>query len=953
MLRFAKGSGTPLTGSDLDGLLAAQRALDLTLRDPPEALRAAEGLLAAGCGPHAAAIAHRAAGLALGDVGDLPAAERRFRKAIEIASRHGLERPAAQARMSLAVVLGARGRISAALQELDRAEAALQGTDRAEVLAQRGHVLGTADRYEESMAAYRRALPVLRRSGNVRFEALALLNRSVFRSLHGDLRGAESDLRRCVDVARNANLTQVLADAENNLGYVAACRGEVPTALAAFARAEAVPGVGAVPLATTWLDRATTLLRVGLPGDAATDAARAAALLEEAGHRHDAVAARLLLAECLLANGHTAAAANLAAATAAELRRQRRHLAAARAIHLTIRARHANGERGARLVRDARRNAAQLERGASPSSAERNATRPPRIAAALAEDSNAIRPEVAARPLAGGQDAGEQQAASLPAGGGTASRRERVAAPPAARPALLLLARILVEEDRWAEAGAVLDRCPDRGSAARERVAAWTVRALMHRHGGDAAATRRAVRSGLRVVHEYAAALGTGELRAAAFADGRELAAIGVRLALDTGRPFDVLLAAETLRARSLDRPPTRPPADAALAADLADLRRVELDLADLDRPEPAHLRVERSRLERAIRDRTRSAHGEAIAVRSGSSPPAVARSARSLDRVGATPHLARLTAVLGSRMLVAYLRCDEDLRAVTIVDGTPRLHALGPWEPVAREIAAARFAAHRVWRGQTESDAATRAALGRAADLLDAALFAPLALPADRELVLLPTAELHALPFGLLPSLHGRPVQSIPSLAWWLTTAHRPETRAGRVMLAAGPGLRHAIREIHQVAARHPDATVLTGRHATVEAVLAAMDGAAVAHLACHGRFRADHPDFSSLEFADGALTVHDVQRLRNPPRLLVLSACEAARTAARPGEELMGLAAALLGLGTRTLIAPVTAIPDRDARRLATELHARLAAGARPAAALADAAAHTGVWGFVCLGD
>lgn len=872
MLRFGEGSGTPLTGSDLDGLLAAQHALDLTLRDPAEALRAAESLLAGRCGPQAAAIAHRAAGLALADVGDLPAAERRFRTAIDVAERHGLERPAALARMSLAVVLGARGGISAALQELDRAQTALHGTDRAEVLAQRGHVLGTADRYEESMAAYRRALPVLRRSGNVRFEALALLNRSVFRSLHGNLREAEADLRRCVEVARGAELTQVLADAENNLGYVAACRGEVPTALAAFARAEAVPGVGAVPLATTWLDRATTLLRVGLAGDAAADAARAAALLEEAGHRHDAAAARLLLAECLLAQGNRASAASLAEATAAELRRQRRPLAAARAIQLTIRARHANGERGAGLLRDARRNAAQLD---------------------------------------------------------------RLAVPLATRPAHLLLARMLVEEGRTAEAGAVLERCPDRDSTARERVAAWTVRALMHRQDRDAANARRAVRSGLRVVHEYAAALGTGELRAAAFADAHELAALGVRLALDTGRPMSVLIAAETLRARSLDRPPTRSPADAALAADLAGLRRVELDLADLDRPEPAHLRVERARLERAIRDRAHTTPG------GGRATPT------TLD-------VGRLNTALGSRALVAYLLCDEDLHAVTIVDGTPRVHKLGPWEPIAREIAAARFAAHRLWRGTTARDArdATRAALDRAADLLDAALFAPLALPADRALVLLPTAELHALPFGLLPSLRGRPVQSIPSLAWWLTAARRPAARAGRVVLAAGPGLRHATREIHEIAAQRPDAIVLTGRHATTEAILAAMDGAAVAHLACHGRFRADHPDFSSLEFADGVLTVHDLQRLRRPPRLLVLSACDAARTGARPGAELLGVAAALLGGGTRTLIAPVTAIPDRDARVLGTALHARLAAGSRPAVALAEAAAHTRVSGFVCLG-
>ncbi|MGQ0467683.1 MAG: CHAT domain-containing protein [Sporichthyaceae bacterium] len=913
-------SGTPVTGSDLDGLLAAQSALDLTLQEPSEALRVADRLLASRCGPHAASIAHRAAGLALADVGDLPHAERRLREATKIAEQHGLDRPAAQARMSLAVVLGARGDLAGALRELDRAEATLRGNDRAEVVAQRAHVFGTAERYEESMAAYGRALPVLRRSGNVRFEALALLNRSVFRSLHGDLRGAEADLRRCIDVARGAGLSQVLADAENNLGYLAACRGEIPAALAAFARAEAVPGVGAVPLATTWLDRATTLLRVGLPGDAAADAARAAALLDRVGHRHDAAAARLLLAESLLARGDTADAVRLADATAAELRRRRRPLAAARAIHTAIRARHANGERGAPLLHDARRNAEQLERLAGPA---RNSS-------------------VSDRP--------ERAAATAPFG---------------ARPALLLLARILIEQGRTAEAARVLARCTDRRSATRERVAVYNVRALMHSRDGDVAAARRAVRSGLRLVHEYAAALGTGELRAAAFADGRELAALGTSLALKTRRPTDVLMAAETQRARSLDRPPTRPPADAALAAALANLRRVELEAADLDNAEPARLGAERARLERAVRDRSRSGPGgDASQPNAGWSGQA--DQLLRLDRGGiAADVFERLTAALGPRGLVVYLRCGDDLSAVTIHDGLARLHSLGRWEPIVGEMAALRFAAHRLWRSPAvpatgratrsadDALAAVRAALDRAACLLDDALLAPLGLPADRALVLLPTAELHAIPFGLLPSLRGRPVQLIPSLTWWLNAAPRSADRGtGRVVLAAGPGLRHATREVRGLAALRPGATVLTGRHATVDAVLAAMDGAAIAHLACHGRFRADHPDFSSLEFVDGALTVYDLHRLRRPPRLLVLTACEAARTAARPGEQLLGLAAGVLGLGTQTLIAPVTAVPDRDARRLAVALHARLATGAPPAVALAAAAADTGVSGFVCLG-
>jgi CHAT domain-containing protein len=184
-----------------------------------------------------------------------------------------------------------------------------------------------------------------------------------------------------------------------------------------------------------------------------------------------------------------------------------------------------------------------------------------------------------------------------------------------------------------------------------------------------------------------------------------------------------------------------------------------------------------------------------------------------------------------------------------------------------------------------------------------------------------------------------------------WLA-AGPPPARRGRTLLAAGPGLRQAGPEIAALARLYPDARVLRGAAASAEAVLAGLEHAAVAHLACHGRFRADNPQFSQLALADGPLTVYDLARLARPPRLLVLSACEAARCATLPGDELLGLAASLCALGTRTLIAPVIAGPDAATRPLMVDLHRRLLAGEAPAAALAAASAAVEVSGFVCLG-
>src|SRR5205823_14328769 len=102
-----------------------------------------------------------------------------------------------------------------------------------------------------------------------------------------------------------------------------------------------------------------------------------------------------------------------------------------------------------------------------------------------------------------------------------------------------------------------------------------------------------------------------------------------------------------------------------------------------------------------------------------------------------------------------------------------------------------------------------------------------------------------------------------------------------------------------------------------------------------------------------DGPLNVYELQTLRQAPEIVVLSACDLALSGLHPGDELLGLAAALLGMGTRTIVASVVPVPDASARRLMLAFHEHLLAGHRPAAALAKAQARTAVAGFVCLGD
>jgi CHAT domain-containing protein len=137
----------------------------------------------------------------------------------------------------------------------------------------------------------------------------------------------------------------------------------------------------------------------------------------------------------------------------------------------------------------------------------------------------------------------------------------------------------------------------------------------------------------------------------------------------------------------------------------------------------------------------------------------------------------------------------------------------------------------------------------------------------------------------------------------------------------------------------------------ATVSATLGALDGAALAHMAAHGHHDQENFLFSRLDLADGPLMAYDIQQLAAAPRHVVLSSCDVGRTVVRPGEEILGFTAALLYIGTATVISSVTRVADAAAVGMMTAYHRLLAAGTRPAKALAEAALTEEFSPFVCF--
>jgi len=523
-----------------------------------------------------------------------------------------------------------------------------------------------------------------------------------------------------------------------------------------------------------------------------------------------------------------------------------------------------------------------------------------------------------------------------------------------AAPARLLAGRLAAALGRPAEADAHLTaaaRHRYRRVPALARAQGWLAEALRAEAAGDRRRLLAACGRGLAILDEHQLTLGASELRAQATAHGSELAALAQRSALAAARPRLLLTWSERWRATAHAIPAARPADDAELQADLTALRDVtsRLDRARASGDPAAHFQREQLRLEAAVRAR-------------------VLRS-RNNGGGGAWRFSAgEFLSALGEVTLVQIVAVDGDLHILVCRSGGVRQVRGGRADEAATEVDFARFGLRRLARGRGAGQRAGPGA-GRAAGLatleasghrLEAILFGQAGrLLGDGPVVVVPPGRLHAVPWALLPALRDRAVSVAPSARAWLQArAVVPPDRRDPVFVR-GPGL-GAGSEIPPLAAGYPRATVLESGTATARRVLAALDGAGLAHIAAHGTFRADSPLFSSLRMDDGPLTVYDLERLRRAPYRAIFSSCDSGVLAPAGADELLGLAHTLAPLGTAGIVASVVPVNDQATATLMVTLHQHLRGGASLAEALRRARDGTErepvlaatAWSFLALG-
>ena len=841
--------------------------LPLAISRPQSALATSMQIIAASGDAATLSFAHQAAAIVHRDAGRTEDSVRHGFAALRLA--RGVSRlRQADVMATLGVVLAYAGRTAEGLRQFDAAKELTQPADLPRLLLRRAHVLALVGRDREAHADLTQAITGSRALGDQLWEARALNNRVVASIALGRVDEADDDAQLAEQLFDSLGQEFEATEALHNRAATAMLRGDLPRALELFDQAAVRYAALGRPNPGLDLDRVEALLTAGLYDEAETVA-------REGISRPDL--APVKRAELLLAQARAARAPRQAdrgperASEAAGLfTEQLRDAWVDRARLLELRAGFVAGHPEAAPWH------------LSPTAAVIPETRPSRDRDLLADATQLI--------------------ASM--------RRNGLPELPIA---LVLHGRLAHHLGLDDEAIASLSEAAAlrRAGPPLSRAAGWLAAALIADQANDRRALYAACRQGLDAVDEHRAILGDLELRALASGHGIEFARLAVSSSVRARRPRDLFWWAERWRATALNGTITRPD-DPELGRAIATLRDVTRRLdapADEDDAAQPALRAERTRLESSIR---RARH------RMRANPNSDFGRPLGLD-------LPTVIRELGPRVLMTFVNDQGTLHLVTVYDGRVRHHQIGSRSAADREAEFARFSLRRAASGRVVDLDATGARLESAFLGRHAETLRRLVHEGDRPVVVVPPAELLTAPWGLLPLLADVPLTVSPSVTQWLKARRaRCESGPGHVALITGPDLSSREAEVTSLSPVHLDARVLPAEKATVSAALEILDGAGLAHIAAHGTFRADAPLFSSLQLADGPLTVHDLEQLHHTPRSIILSACDSGGAAPIGPHEALGLVSALLGMGTSDVLASVVPVNDHATLDVMADVHA-----------------------------
>ncbi len=315
------------------------------------------------------------------------------------------------------------------------------------------------------------------------------------------------------------------------------------------------------------------------------------------------------------------------------------------------------------------------------------------------------------------------------------------------------------------------------------------------------------------------------------------------------------------------------------------------------------------------------------------------------------------------SEVLIEYIQTDSNLYAVVITNRQARLAKLAKTSDT--QSAVASF---------VQAIAAKRDAINEGARLWPLLLNGISEVQTHSHLLIVPDAELYAVPFNAIVTPTGKRVLEtyvttrIPSASTYVLLRNRPPVELNGGLLAVGGVIYNRdMRQIAQTRGWNKDVlgnlpysvdevydaeralnqamptTLLMGTKATETAFRnAQLADRKIIHLAVHGVASPNNSDRAALFFLDdahedGVLEIAEVARLQLRAELVSLSACQTAVGPSQGEDGVFGLSRAFLLAGARTVLATLWPIDDTFSERIISYFYQGLAQGLSPAEALA----------------
>ncbi|MET7272046.1 CHAT domain-containing protein [Streptomyces flaveolus] len=918
---------------------------------PNEAVERAAEVLDADPSPLHASVAHQVIGIWQRDFGDMRRALAHLRRARDLAARAESAEREADVLATLGVALVHAGRTRDGLAAFERGVARGTGHTRARVLFRRAYVWWVLGRHGEALEDVRRAIPVLRQADDVIWTARALTLRATVHLALGAVERAEADFAAAEALWDTTGQEHDKADAVESRGLAAFRSGDVPAALRLLDEAEERYAKLGTPTFMLTIRRCEVLLAAGLAREALAEADAAIAALDGIGGQSTRKAELLLVAARAARLADDARTAIARAAVAVRLfAAQRRTWYETHARLVLIEARVTAGRASGRLVADAAGVAERLAAFGAPAAPEASLLAG-RIALDLGWTADAERHlAVAARSRRSGPPLARMT--------GWAAQALRARAAGSTRGVLEACRRGLdVLDDHRMTLGASELRA--RATAQGAELAAMAQRASLVSGG-----PRRLLVWSERWRATVLSAPPTRPPADPALLSGmtafREIAARAEEARLDGGRPVPVLEREQRRLEREIRSRTLHMRGEASGDGDRFDVDRLLRRLGDGVRL--VELAVLDGRVHVLLCGQGRVRRFEAgLLAEAEREAEHVQAGLRRLAHPGAEARLPVVEAagVRLQELLLGPAAAHLDTGPVVIVP-PGRLHRV-PWAllPALRErvLSVSPSASSWLRARETTPPPGGRRVLVRGPGL--ATEGAEVTELADRTLGSAPDGR------GSLAAPSGEEQQAPPAAGPGDERREGRQTRVGGpgTERQGGPGVRDSLNGSSAApsgegAPAYPPAgpggargggpgerygapVLLEGDEARVPRVLRELDGAALAHIAAHGTFRADSPLFSSLRMADGPLIVHDLERLDRSPYRIILSCCDTARFASVGADELLGLVTALLPLGTAGVVACSAPVNDAAVVPLMLALHKGLDAGLSLAEALRDARA------------